>query len=81
MSLIADLILPDPEQMGRIDREGSRTVPVYDLMENAGRAVARAVRRHVAPCRVLVLCGPGNNGGDGYVAARRLAQAGWPVAV
>ena len=55
--------------------------PVATLMENAGRAVARAVRRRFAPCRTLVLCGPGNNGGDGYVAARRLAGWGWPVAV
>ncbi|MBB2157192.1 bifunctional ADP-dependent NAD(P)H-hydrate dehydratase/NAD(P)H-hydrate epimerase, partial [Gluconacetobacter diazotrophicus] len=62
------LLLPDPTQMGLIDRAASRTVPVRDLMENAGRAVARAVLRHVRPCRVLVLCGPGNNGGDGYVA-------------
>lgn len=75
------LLLPDPAEMALIDRAGSRTVPVRDLMEHAGRAVARAVMRHVVPCRVLVLCGPGNNGGDGYVAARRLAQAGWPVAV
>jgi ADP-dependent NAD(P)H-hydrate dehydratase / NAD(P)H-hydrate epimerase len=75
------LLLPDPAQMGLIDRAASRTVPVRDLMEYAGRAVARAMLRHVAPCRVLVLCGPGNNGGDGYVAGRRLAQAGWPVAI
>ncbi|GBQ29050.1 NAD(P)H-hydrate dehydratase [Gluconacetobacter azotocaptans] len=74
-------LLPDPAQMALIDAAASRVVPVRDLMEHAGRAVARAVRRHVAPCRVLVLCGPGNNGGDGYVAARRLAEAGWPVAV
>ena len=48
------------------------------LMQAAGRAVARAARRF-GPCRTLILCGPGNNGGDGYVAARLLAQDGWPV--
>ncbi|MBL7235364.1 NAD(P)H-hydrate dehydratase [Novacetimonas hansenii] len=75
------LLLPDPAQMGRVDALAARVVPIRTLMEHAGRAVERAVRRHVRPCRVLVLCGPGNNGGDGYVAARRLAQAGWPVSV
>lgn len=77
----ARFMLPDPTEMGRIDAAASRSVPVATLMENAGRAVARAIRQHMRPCRVLVLCGPGNNGGDGYVTARRLAQEGWPVSV
>ena len=51
------------------------------LMDNAGRAVARAIARRFPRCRVLVLAGPGNNGGDGYVAARLLAQDGWPVTI
>jgi hydroxyethylthiazole kinase-like uncharacterized protein yjeF len=56
-------------------------IPVSVLVENAGRAVARAVRRAFPPCRTLVLCGPGSNGGDGCVTARRLAEWGWPVAI
>lgn len=76
------LRLPTPEQMGRLDREaGAGPDGLYRLMENAGRAVARAAMRHLGPATTLVLCGPGNNGGDGYVAARLLAEQGWPVTV
>ncbi|GAN67701.1 bifunctional ADP-dependent NAD(P)H-hydrate dehydratase/NAD(P)H-hydrate epimerase [Acetobacter orleanensis] len=81
VSPLSPLSLYTPDEMGRVDQLASHFMPVTELMEHAGRAVARAVRRFMRPCRVLVLCGPGNNGGDGFVAARFLVEAGWPVAV
>lgn len=54
---------------------------VTELMERAGTGVAEWVHRLAAGSEVLILCGPGNNGGDGYVAARVLAQRGVPVRV
>jgi hydroxyethylthiazole kinase-like uncharacterized protein yjeF len=55
--------------------------PGITLMERAGTAVADAVCAHFGRQKVLALCGPGNNGGDGYVAARVLKARGWPVEV
>ena len=76
------LALLTPEEMSRADAAAiALGIPGGRLMDAAGRAVARAAMRRFRPCRTLVLAGPGNNGGDGYVAARLLEQAGWPVAV
>jgi NAD(P)H-hydrate epimerase len=57
-------------------------IPGAVLMENAGRGVADTVGQRFADCfpgPVLILCGRGNNGGDGFVIARRLRIAGWKV--
>ncbi|HEY0113340.1 MAG TPA: NAD(P)H-hydrate dehydratase [Allosphingosinicella sp.] len=51
------------------------------LMDRAGTAAAEAIRRFAGPLPTLVLCGPGNNGGDGYVIARRLAERGIAVQI
>jgi NAD(P)H-hydrate epimerase len=55
--------------------------PEIDLMERAGTATADAIQDRWQPCRTLVLTGPGNNGGDGFVIARLLRERGWDVRV
>ncbi len=70
------------DQMSRADAAAVRAgTPVFELMQAAGLGVARCVMQRWAPRRVSVLCGPGNNGGDGLVAAACLRQGGWPVQV
>ena len=71
-------------EMGAADRRTAEQfgVPLAELMENAGTAVARfCLRQYPAARRGVVLCGKGNNGGDGFVAARVIAAAGVGVAV
>ena len=72
-----------PEEMRRADDETiSQGTPPEVLMERAGRAVARAVLRELGGRygkRVTIVCGKGNNGGDGFVAARALHGEGVTV--
>lgn len=70
-------------QMREIDRISieERGIPAMKLMEAAGKSLAMDVAESFEAGRVAVLCGKGNNGGDGYVAARHLARAGWEVTV
>ena len=69
------------QQMRELDQRAiqERGIPSLTLMENAGRGVAEAAARLTAHCParpILILCGRGNNGGDGFVAARYLKQLG-----
>ena len=77
---ISDLALLTAAEMGEADR---RTIaagtPGIVLMERAGAAVVRAIRARWSSRPVAVLCGPGNNGGDGYVVASILGASGASV--
>lgn len=71
-------------EIRRIDQAANReyAIPGLLLMENAGRNVSGVIlREYSKPCKVLVFVGQGNNGGDGLVAARHLANHGYSVQV
>ncbi len=69
-----------PGEMAELDRRTiAGGVAGALLMERAGAAVVAEIRRRWTRRAVAVLCGPGNNGGDGFVIARLLAADGWPV--
>ncbi|MFM9938446.1 MAG: NAD(P)H-hydrate dehydratase [Hyphomicrobiaceae bacterium] len=80
---IAGLELLTAAEMSEADRLAAASGVAFEtLMENAGRAVAEEAMTMVAPgARIAILCGPGNNGGDGFVAARHLQAAGYAVRV
>lgn len=75
-----DNILLTPKQMTMADELTVQSgVQSIDLMENAGKAIVALIEENYTPCSVLIVCGPGNNGGDGFVVARLLAQKGFEV--
>ncbi len=71
------------KQMQKLDDVAINTfgIPSVVLMENAGRAVFEEITKGVAVKRACVVCGAGNNAGDGFVVARHMANAGIPVDV
>lgn len=70
------------KQMYKADQLAIKTgVSSEELMENAGAGVTAHITANWNPRRTMVFCGPGNNGGDGYVIARHLIDAGWDVTV
>jgi NAD(P)H-hydrate epimerase len=78
------MLILTADEMRAADRATTERFGIasIDLMRHAGRAVARFVQREFPDCRrITVLCGKGNNGGDGFIAAGALAEAGKRVSV
>lgn len=79
------IVVLSREQMRALDRHAidHEGIAGLTLMENAGRRAAEVIERDLGPSPrgIVIVCGPGNNGGDGYVVARRLLVAGHRVRV
>src|SRR5215212_4585997 len=76
------LELLTPKEMAQAEQHAIKGgVTGHALMENAGRAVAETIIKRWTKRPAVVLCGPGNNGGDGFVVARHLQREGWAVQV
>ncbi len=74
-------LLTTTEMYAADNAAAARGVATLTFMEAAGAAVVREVQKRWPKQHVVILCGPGNNGGDGFVIARLLFNAGWPVYV
>ena len=69
-----------PTEMAQVDQRAiEQGISGFRLMEKAGQAVVAVILDRWTPRPVRILCGPGNNGGDGFVVARLLREHGWPV--
>ncbi|MEM9104336.1 MAG: NAD(P)H-hydrate epimerase, partial [Pseudomonadota bacterium] len=79
--MLAKQIILTPATMGKVDASAiSSGISGYGLMLCAGSAISACVLEHYPQAhRAIILCGPGNNGGDGYVVARLLRESGMPV--
>jgi ADP-dependent NAD(P)H-hydrate dehydratase / NAD(P)H-hydrate epimerase len=71
-----------PEEMRKVENDAmAHGMSGHSLMERAGTAAATEITKRWTKKNALILCGPGNNGGDGFVVARHLAEVGWLVTV
>ncbi len=76
------MLILSPEQIRIAEQNANeKGLPFAVMMENAGKGCAEHIKMNYAPCKTLILCGQGKNGGDGYVIARHLHEAGFCVSV
>lgn len=80
--MVESIPITTPEEMYRAEQAIiAAGTPGFELMRRAGKGVADAIIERYPIGRLNVLCGPGGNGGDGFIAAAQLAERGWKVRV